>query len=337
MIPTEVTSLCTDDEADLILLTTTTASTTTTTTNGEQNHKPEPHSFAWASNLLFLLGSILYVRLALWDIRIREQESFADDDDKTTQRKSVWLSPYMVLSAAAASCYVVDAALQVFKSPEETTNGSSSNSSSENNHNHLFHRFQSSRIAKLCVGLTFGLGALLDFMSAVSSTLNDQRWTNWTAIGAAHAYLLNAILLLAGKKVASFLTLADSVEMVGDGLFLVGSVVGVLLSYFYNVKTPYGVLKYVDQGNLLTSVLWLVDALLYIAADVCVENEVDDEETSSDEEEAAPVESDAHSVPLLHSSSSSLVLLDDSSEMSSEKSSIALVAYSNNSTIMDVL
>jgi hypothetical protein len=239
----------------------------------------------WMSNFLFLVGSSLYVWLAVWDMR--RESSYTDDaagavdddaqssQDGTTAVVGFW-SRYMALSAAAASCYVIVAILQIFPCIVLSRRGSGNGDPGS-----------VSNTVSWSLGLSFGCGAILDLLSAVSGTMRDQRITNITAWGAAHSYLANAVILLLGtsqpkadsnpattptsapfEEAAVTRTLSEQAEFLGDYLFLVGSLVDVSLSYFYFSGNSLAMWKNIYVGNLVTAVLWLVDSILYIAADM---------------------------------------------------------------------
>lgn len=78
----------------------------------------------YASNLLFLLGSILFVWLAVWDL-LDDDFGWGDDDDSTDDdgykgspikiMGTMLSDPYVALSAIAALLYVFDACFQMAK------------------------------------------------------------------------------------------------------------------------------------------------------------------------------------------------------------------------------
>jgi hypothetical protein len=240
----------------------------------------------WISNFLFLVGSSLYVCLAVWDLRRESLYTTAALDDDDAQQSSdetsaprFW-SRYMALSAAAASCYVIVAILQTFPCIVASRISSSSGNNEPGS-------ASTTTTASWSSGLTFGCGAILDLLSAVSGTMRDQRITNITAWGAAHSYLANAVILLlcsskakADSDQATTLTsapleetavtrtLSEQAELLGDYLFLVGSLVDVSLSYFYFSGNSLTMWENIYIGNLVTAVLWLVDSVLYVVADI---------------------------------------------------------------------
>jgi hypothetical protein len=214
-------------------------------------------------------------------------DALHDDDAQQssdeTSASRFW-SRYMALSAAAASCYVIVAILQTFPCIVASRISSSSSSSSGNNEP---GSASTTTTASWSSGLTFGCGAILDLLSAVSGTMRDQRITNITAWGAAHSYLANAVILLlcsskakADSDQATTLTsapleetavtrtLSEQAELLGDYLFLVGSLVDVSLSYFYFSGNSLIMWENIYIGNLVTAVLWLVDSVLYVVADI---------------------------------------------------------------------
>lgn len=232
---------------------------------------------AWTSNLLFLVGSCLYVWLAIWDI-LSEKSWYLPVDDHPTSRWSAWLNSYMIVSVAAASCYVIDASRLICQRSNPLGNSldlENSNAHVDNLHNHFLHRFQSSQTVAVSVGLTFGLGATFDLIAALTSELPDPLISDWAVVGAAHSYLVNAVLLLSGKSVA-FSSFSQKATVLGDFLFLIGSLVEVSLSYFYIGQESDRVWKYVYLGYLFSSILWLLNALLYIVADVFRDYHPDD-------------------------------------------------------------
>lgn len=235
--------------------------------------------WAWLSHFFFLLGSLLYFWLAVWDIR--DESTWYDDDDddnssiilSTTWRTLSTLAGmdrHTLLSAAAALCYVGDAGLTMAQLPT------------------IYFR-HSSKITRQVLffmgnSVTFGLGALLEFTAAVTE-VSHLEISNWTAVVAMHAYLVNAAIVLFFKKRRKHygycgvpVTFSERLELTGDVLFGVGCSVDVSLSYYYNDRTTDSEWIWVDRGNLVSAVLWLVDSILYIAADFYYFNHIEEED-----------------------------------------------------------
>jgi hypothetical protein len=55
-------------------------------------------------------------------------------------------------------------------------------------------------------------------------------------------------------------------------------VIDVFLSYFFNTRSSDAVWRLVSIGKVVSSLLWLIDSILYILANVYEEKGEDDEE-----------------------------------------------------------
>jgi len=235
--------------------------------------------WAWLSHFFFLGGSLLYFWLAVWDIRDESTWYDDDDDDDNSITLRSWRSltfitmmdRHTLLSAAAALCYVGDAGVTTAQLP-------------------IIYFRHSNKITRQVLffmgnSITFGLGAILEFTSAVTE-VSHLEISNWTAVVAMHAYLVNAAIVLFFKKRRKHhgycggvpVTFSERLELLGDVLFGVGCSVDVSLSYYYNDRTTDNEWIWVDRGNLVSAVLWLVDSILYIAADFYYFNHIEEED-----------------------------------------------------------
>jgi hypothetical protein len=91
-----------------------------------------------ASNFLFLAASCLYVWLAIWDIRSEQdwEDEGNDDDDTVTINQpfmDTLLSPYILVSALAAFCYVLDCACHVSTLLPWCCNAANNDNKNQNN------------------------------------------------------------------------------------------------------------------------------------------------------------------------------------------------------------
>jgi hypothetical protein len=322
----------------------------------------------YASNICFLVGSILYVWLAVWDI-IDDSATDDDDDDGDDDedddppiaddhfldqfpvftvlerkykflvivRALITMSPYVLLSAGAAWCYVVDAGFQISKlvchhdkkrsryvvaSSSASSNrqcnddaiamplvAHSGNPSAFEHHSYYFYHnhghietsdmdsipdqkgcWKKRRcVAGVMVGLTFGTGAAFDLAASFIVDKNEPV-SDMLSMVACHIYLVNALLLTAPlffsyqwKDIRQFsikrLCRADNLEYLGDLFFLIGSIIDVLLSYW---NLEFTGLNLVDYGYLLSAILWLIDAIFYIAADYIGFDDDDDDSIGHD-------------------------------------------------------
>jgi len=79
-------------------------------------------------------------------------------------------------------------------------------------------------------------------------------------------YLLNAFLALRAGVTADSIV-GVWLERVGAVLFLIGSVIDAVLSYYYGVNLSYAGYMRVNYFNLTSAILWQIDSVLYIIAD----------------------------------------------------------------------
>lgn len=310
----------------------------------------------WASNFCFLAGSILYVFVAVWDVCIdakgstesalihtitTDSSNFLVNHNGSLMGvmiirkilnsighhlihfKSWFPKSYVMLSCAAALCYIIDASFQMKKSLRHKSkssgerqesigkdntkyhhNPSFSETTAEtmeseeldedlqyfyHNHGHIevMNTLNEEEESKYCLNGksaliigTFGGGALLQFISALladhipfsSKILND--------VGV-HLYLLNAVVLTYPIFLSTPCSIrkcfrldkyksccrAETLDYYGDLLFLIGSIIDLLLSY-WDLETQNK--KVVDWFHLLSAILWLIDAVFYIAADCII-------------------------------------------------------------------
>jgi hypothetical protein len=151
---------------------------------------------------------------------------------------------------------------------------------------HVAHRRATLGAATFGVAAVLGLSAVLVGYLSVDATLARINTTTedialWLDTISAHAYVLSAVICLSGKRTRPMLrtptaaavlpsggsTLAglwsspEVLEDFGDVLFFVGSVVDVLLCYIeFDTDHQPGY-------SMLSSFLWLLDALLYLRSD----------------------------------------------------------------------
>jgi hypothetical protein len=118
-----------------------------------------------ASALFFLLGSMINLGLAIgtWQQEMGEQQQRADDGDNNNDDDDdfFYTRPYRILSCLAASCYLLDVALD------------------------QDHERRSTLVATL-----FGVGAALELLSTIV-------YSDWIMVMAVHFYLAAAGWILA--------------------------------------------------------------------------------------------------------------------------------------------
>lgn len=268
-------------------------------------NNPQPlHTNRWASPCFFFLGSVLFFWTALYDIRqestwdkyddAKNDDADTDDADEEMQQQPL-VNFYVILSSCAALCYVLDAVCSFVHFPKwmglpfQLVCCGRLHYHTHHNHHHgatadVQHGEETNGMWPLAVSGTFGLAALLDLASSltVNWTLHPQM-TNVCAIGAVYVYLLNAATLLFSKKeqqqhpqvddnnsslVVTILSRSELLEHRGDILFGIGSCIDVALSsVYFSHSVSNAQWKLVNRANLLSTILWLLDSLLYIAAE----------------------------------------------------------------------
>jgi hypothetical protein len=253
--------------------------------DNNNNNNARPISRRGRTNLFFLLGSLFYVWLAIWDLPDKDSDEMdmdiidIDNDDFMDK----------ALAGMAAFCYVLDAGMELrqlrLSSPEH-----------EQSTHHLRHNLRRLPALQLAVGLTFGLAALLEFSSTLFASDGVLSLSN-------HVYLLNAMLLVTGKQWYCMYSISTALEVIADVLFVTGSVNDVVFSYWFSARSrnhPTGeddgttstanananANRAVAMGDLFSAGLWLIVAILYIVADCCFDDDDDDDDHRVGEYEA---------------------------------------------------
>mmetsp|Transcript_435 Transcript_435/g.625 ORF Transcript_435/g.625 Transcript_435/m.625 type:complete len:285 (+) Transcript_435:274-1128(+) len=122
------------------------------------------------------------------------------------------------------------------------------------------------------IAAIFGVGALLDFSSVISNNIDSNYMTSRNSLHseiAVHLYLIRSSL-------ATIWTHKNSLLQAGGVLFLLGSVINVVVSFFDKIVMIDEQVKIMTLCNLLSSLLWLGDGILRTLAGFMWEYEADD-------------------------------------------------------------
>ena len=235
------------------------------------------------TNLHFFIGSFLYVLLAIWDLPDKDQRDYPskvrlpdtdadimeNDDfyDIHISTHVIAVSVDQVLSGLAAIFYVLDSLVYLKHLLDSTGKASIVEST-----HYLLHNLQEFYL-QISFAFTFGLAAILEFTSNLNDSAILRSISN-------HVYLLNSMLMLSGRNKWRIHSIPSAFEIIGDFLFAIGSVTDVILSYWYfRVVGQMGddvdagaADRAVAMGDLFSAGLWLMDAILYIAAGYCTNN-----------------------------------------------------------------
>ena len=232
----------------------------------------QPALIYW-SNVTFLIGSCLYFALSLIDWRnswkLSEAASDADDtansassDDYGSNR---W-DAYTLFTLLAPLSYLVNAMQDTY---QNLKGGSSS--SSANGYCQVCTK-------QLGIDLLFGVAAFLDAAGTMVESLGfghdivSEKFVDDMILStsAVHVYLFQAILVCWMRVDDYGNIVSNYLQWGGDGLFLIGSLIDVIISYMVLDDMEESHVHWVLAASLLSATLWLVDAIFYISAD-CVE------------------------------------------------------------------
>ena len=213
-------------------------------------------------NLFFLTGGIFYVWIAIWDLT---SPLATDDDENDSLVATTHWSLYDVVTAAAPFLYLINAIID------------------------FHHVFLNKMHWELAVTTIFGMAALLDLAGALVYGSGSYGPDHVPSSVAVHFYLIQAILAVWGGSHYYENRTANSLLRGGYLLFLVGSLIDVSISYMDASLDEH--IRRMQVWYMVSSSLWLMDALLYILAyfvDHChrqrsVESLVEDEECVVDQ------------------------------------------------------
>ncbi|KAI2501728.1 hypothetical protein MHU86_12734 [Fragilaria crotonensis] len=189
------------------------------------------------SNIFFLSGSVVYVFIAMWDLTSPGEETY-DHNRHVSLVVFVNWSLYDVLTTAAPFMYIMNAVCE----------------------------FQSAFVDnlhwELAVSTIFGMAALMDMVGALVADSGSVRLDTLPSIMAVHFYFIQAVLAFSGSSFRYENHIACLLQCGGYLLFLVGSFIDVMVSYMD------GKVWNVAGWGMVSSSLWLLDALFFIVADL---------------------------------------------------------------------
>lgn len=232
--------------------------------------------WSFLSDSCFLLGSILYLCLSYYDFFEKEPSFYIILD---------FAAPLLFLANSAVDVHwanQVQQRLQVKKamkqSFEQTILSPQTSDEEEETPTPVWYR----RIRKhaghrksLYAAATFGIAAFLAVVAVLLNYIQQEHMLSTTVfdIASAHVYILSAVIAVTGRRTRPFFTAnekqrycsivrePEALEDIGDFLFLVGSLLDALLEDVHQMD------HIVICGAIISSILWLVDALFYLQSD----------------------------------------------------------------------
>ena len=216
--------------------------------------------FSIPSNIMFLLGSTCYAILSVLDF-----ESMGDDedddyygDDDGTQSQSVDISFYTVLSIVAAGLLISNALIDLGRCLHVVK--------VEQRYPSLFHR---ALIQDSSSAIFFMSAAAIDLYGAFPQhNYKPGGVSGAMSMLSAHLYLLSAWPVL--NQNCSCNSEAATLNLVGEIMFLVGSTIDVGISYLSDPDIVKANQLILLRLSLLSSLLWVLDAILYLCANAIV-------------------------------------------------------------------
>ncbi len=231
--------------------------TSSDTTSGSTNDSTT-FMTNFLSNISFFAGSTCYVVTSVWDLIWYANIQQLDDDYYACERNdgddcekivSFDLDLYTITSILGASLMIANASFDFYqcqllsRSKEEIDS--------------LWHRdIRSDFLA----ALAFGVAAIIE-LATIFFSGDVFQLINVATIVSSLIYLLSAILSLVDTTLCNFnLSRERKLCLVGDWLFLIGSLIDVMIS----IASEEHVIKvdgWTSYGwNVFSSVLWLTDA-----------------------------------------------------------------------------
>ena len=231
--------------------------------------------FSIPSNTLFFLGSSCYVATSIFDLNWLEKNpgyysydddskngvDMADDDGTYYDYEYFGFSLYNITSISGASFFVLNAIIDFYQCQYNAKEIDFTTST------YLRGR---DILCDYMSAILFGAGALTD----VASFLLSAHRQVIAAIIASNIYFLSSIPALINIMNSCQLSSPPHggllFSMIGDILFFVGSLIDLGISYISDPDLISVNKTWIYGMSVLSSVLWLVDAMLYLAADCWV-------------------------------------------------------------------
>jgi hypothetical protein len=225
-----------------------------------------------SSNASFFFGSILYLTLSVKNLLHYHSSDYSDSSDSSSFDSSSSATTRFIeflLPCFAASMYLMNAFFDVRMSALELQR--------HQGNAVTLQRFRGDDARwEIGVAVTFGMAAICDLIGALTQHNENEYLTYTSSSLAVHIYLLNALLLITGRRPSFSNNYPEAFMSAGDVLFVIGSLIDVGISYFESPATTNRTWRRLAAWDVTSSSLWFVDSILYILADVIPEKENDE-------------------------------------------------------------
>jgi len=211
------------------------------------------------SNIFYFTGSGLYIVTAMvdwkWLITLEKIDyDYYHDYYKGEGLVHFELSTYTYLSVLATIFWILSASLafssimQRMKSLEKS----------------IWHR---DILSGMFAALAFGIGACLDLLACLLVG-NVMNLVARISIVSANMYLLSALPSVYGNSMCKCHATERRLVLIGDWLFLIAASIDVLMRWLWDPEIIIINNNILYGGNVFSSFLWFVDAVIYLAADL---------------------------------------------------------------------
>jgi hypothetical protein len=253
------------------------------------------------SNMVFLTAGAMYLTTAIWDLRPPKSPT-----DILVYNIIGYMAPITYLFNSLIDIHLANrirrykkkkkraSSLQLLdennnsnaafkrseQEQEQATNITTKSTTKGNKLNKEKVRKFAAHRRELSAAMSFFIAALFSVLSILAEWMGDNETTMAILDGiSVHTYVISAIIAIVGSRIVtrrnidtcclSLATLsndADTLETLGDVFFLIGSIVDAVLFDCH----------FDDEGvgwPILSSVLWCIDALLYLNSDWTTANQ----------------------------------------------------------------
>ena len=228
--------------------------------------------FSIPSNSLFFLGSLCYVWMSIHDwLWLKHNPDYYNDDPSSEEASSATddysyyysygINAYKITGILGSLCFILNVLTDLYRCRCDSKEINFSLSAV------LSGESESRDLLRDCISATlFGSGALTDIVSTSLSAHHQAT----AGIISSHIYFLSsipALINLVNSCPISSSPTGILLSLIGDLLFFIGSSIDVGISYISDPELLRVNRDWIYGSSFFSSFLWLIDAILYLAAD----------------------------------------------------------------------